>query len=88
MIESMRLGEICYLLQPSMSFKTLVDINYWPVDMVSDDSVIYWKAFLFYNGDYRVVPLYTTVSMDVAYSNNYLKQLSCNISKREDGPGG
>jgi hypothetical protein len=58
-----------------MSFKTLVAIDYWPVDMVSDDSVIYWKAFLFYKGEYRVIPLYITVSMDVAYSNNIFKTI-------------
>jgi hypothetical protein len=38
--------------------------------MISDDSVIYWKGYLHYNGDYRVIPLYITVSMDVAYSSN------------------
>ncbi len=72
MIESMRLEKFVTFSSHSMSFKTLVDIGYWPVDMVSDDSVVYWKAFLHYNGDYRVVPLYTTVSMDIAYSRNLL----------------
>ena len=48
----------------SMSFKALVEIGYWPVDMVSDDSAIFWKAFIHYEGEYRVVPMYTTVSMD------------------------
>jgi hypothetical protein len=58
-----------------MSFKTLIDIDYWPVDMISDDSVVYWKAFIFYNGNYRVIPLYITVSMDAAYSNNFFKTI-------------
>ncbi|MFA5275422.1 MAG: glycosyltransferase family 2 protein [Candidatus Omnitrophota bacterium] len=75
LIESMRLEKFVTFSSHSMSFKTLVDIDYWPVDMVSDDSVIYWKAFLFYNGDYRVVPLYITVSMDVAYSSNLFKTI-------------
>lgn len=75
MIESMRLEKFVTFSSHSMSFKTLVDIGYWPVNMVSDDSVIYWKAFLFYKGDYRVVPLYITVSMDVAYSNNFFKTI-------------
>lgn len=70
MIESMRLEKFVTFSSHSMSFKTLVEIDYWPTDMISDDSVIYWKGFLHYNGDYRVVPLYITVSMDVAYSNN------------------
>ncbi|MDP2905540.1 MAG: hypothetical protein Q8O22_04480, partial [Candidatus Omnitrophota bacterium] len=75
MIESMRLEKFVTFSSHSMSFKSLVEIGYWPVDMVSDDSVIYWKAYVFYKGDYRVVPLYITVSMDVAYSNNLLKTI-------------
>jgi len=75
MIESMRLEKFVTFSSHSMSFKTLIDIDYWPVDMISDDSVVYWKAFLFYKGDYRVVPLYTTVSMDAAYSNNLIKTI-------------
>lgn len=70
LIESMRLEKFVTFSSHSMSFKTLVDVDYWPVNMISDDSVIYWKGYLHYNGDYRVVPLYVTVSMDVAYSGN------------------
>ena len=33
-----------------MSFKALVEIGYWPVDMISDDSAIYWKAYIHYAG--------------------------------------
>ncbi|MFA5231262.1 MAG: glycosyltransferase family 2 protein [Candidatus Omnitrophota bacterium] len=70
MIESMRLEKFVTFSSHSMSFKTLVEVDYWPRNMISDDSVIYWKGFLHYNGDYRVVPMYITVSMDVAYSSN------------------
>lgn len=49
----------------SMSFQALVEVGYWPVDMISDDSGIYWKAYLHYDGQYCVVPLLTTLSMDV-----------------------
>jgi len=76
LIESMRLEKFVTFSSHSMSFKTLVDIGYWPVDMISDDSVIYWKAFLFFNADYRVVPLYITVSMDIAYSSNIIKTMA------------
>ncbi len=50
----------------SMNFKVLSDVGYWPIDMISDDSAIFWKAFIHYDGNYHVVPIYTTVSMDVA----------------------
>ncbi|HTZ11914.1 MAG TPA: glycosyltransferase family 2 protein [Candidatus Margulisiibacteriota bacterium] len=75
MIESMRLEKFVTFSSHSMSFKTLVEIGYWPTDMVSDDSMVYWKAFLFFKGDYRVIPLYITVSMDAAYSRNLFKTL-------------
>ncbi len=66
MIETMRLEKFVTFSSHSMSFKTLVDVGYWPVDMISDDSVIYWKCFLYFNGGYSVIPMYVTVSMDVA----------------------
>ena len=82
LIESMRLEKFVTFSSHSMSFKTLVDIDYWPVNMISDDSVIYWKAFLFYKGKYRVVPLYITVSMDVAYSKSFFKTLNMQYKQK------
>ncbi|MFA4984584.1 MAG: glycosyltransferase family 2 protein [Candidatus Omnitrophota bacterium] len=82
MIESMRLEKFVTFSSHSMSFKTIVDIDYWPVNMISDDSVVYWKAFIFYNGNYRVVPLYITVSMDVAYSSNLWRTLAVQYKQK------
>jgi len=82
LIESMRLEKFVTFSSHSMSFKTLVDIDYWPVDMVSDDSVVYWKAFLHYQGKYRVIPLYITVSMDVAYGDNFIKTISMQYKQK------
>jgi hypothetical protein len=55
----------------SMSFKALVDVDYWPVDMISDDSAIFWKAYIHYDGRYQVIPMYVTLSMDVASADNW-----------------
>ncbi len=57
----------------SMSFKALVEVDYWPVDMISDDSAIFWKSLLHYDGDYRAVPMYITVSMDVIDAGSLFK---------------
>ena len=57
----------------SMSFQALVEADYWPVDMISDDSAIFWKSLIHYDGDYRVVPMYVTVSMDVAAAGSWRK---------------
>ena len=66
LIESMRLEKFVTFSSHSMSFKALHEIGYWPVDMISDDSAIFWKAFIYYDGNYKVVPIYITVSMDIA----------------------
>lgn len=66
----------------SMSFKALVDAGYWPVDMISDDSAIFWKAFVHFDGDYRVIPMYITVSMDVVDAGNWRKT-ALNVYKQK-----
>lgn len=59
----------------SMSLKALVEVDYWPVDMISDDSAIFWKCYIHFNGDYRVVPILTTLSMDVAGSKDWIETI-------------
>ncbi|MFA5038674.1 MAG: glycosyltransferase family 2 protein [Candidatus Omnitrophota bacterium] len=57
----------------SMSFKALVAVDYWPVDMISDDSAIFWKAYIHFDGRYRVVPMATTLSMDITEASTWRK---------------
>jgi hypothetical protein len=66
----------------SMSFKALVDIGYWPVDLISDDSSIYWKAYIHYHGRYTVVPMLVTVSMDLAQDVSWWKTVSNTYRQR------
>ncbi len=66
----------------SMSFKALAEIGYWPVDMISDDSSIYWKAYIFYHGRYTVVPMLVTVSMDLAQDESWWKTVSNTYKQR------
>jgi len=66
LVESTNAEKLVTFSSHSMSFKALVDVGYWPVDMISDDSAIFWKSFIHYDGQYQVVPICTTVSMDIA----------------------
>jgi len=66
----------------SMSFKALVDVDYWPVDMISDDSAIFWKAYIHYDGKYQVIPMYVTLSMDVVCADNWW-QTAQNVYKQK-----
>lgn len=45
----------------------------YPSNVVCDDSRIFWRAYLYYDGDYRVVPIYYLVSMDAVDSKNIFK---------------
>lgn len=50
----------------SIPLSPLVEMGYWNVANVSEDSRIFWKAILAFDGDYRVVPLYYPVYMDAS----------------------
>ncbi|NCU42366.1 MAG: hypothetical protein EOM19_06655 [Candidatus Moranbacteria bacterium] len=54
---------------------TIIRLNYWPVNMISEDSIIYWKGFSRFHSEYRtkIVPL--PVSMDAALANTYWETL-------------
>jgi cellulose synthase/poly-beta-1,6-N-acetylglucosamine synthase-like glycosyltransferase len=48
----------------STSLRGLRDSGFWPVDMVAEDSAVYWQSFVHFQGDFRVVPMPISVSMD------------------------
>ncbi len=66
----------------SMSFKSLVEMDFWNVKNVSEDSRIFWKSLLFYDGQYQVVPLYYPVSMDANLAES-LWQTMLNVYKQQ-----
>jgi hypothetical protein len=55
----------------AISFKALHEIGYWQPNMVSEDSRIFWNAFLHYDGNYRVEPIFYPVSMDANFGRNF-----------------
>lgn len=55
----------------SEPFDTLVKVNFWPVNMISEDSIIYWKCYAYYHGDYRVTPIYLPISLDAVLADTY-----------------
>lgn len=76
LIEATNPSKLVTFSSHSMSFKALVDVDYWPADMISDDSAIFWKAFIHYEGKYHVTPIYATVSMDIATGPTIAKTFS------------
>ncbi|MBI2583011.1 glycosyltransferase family 2 protein, partial [Candidatus Azambacteria bacterium] len=60
----------------SMSFKALEEVGFWQKNMVNEDSRIFWQCFLYYNGDYRVVPMHYPVYMDANVGPTFLKTMA------------
>lgn len=59
----------------SEPFDTLYRVNFWPINMISEDSIIYWKCFTYYNGDYKVKPIYLPISLDAVLAETYWKTI-------------
>jgi len=66
----------------AMNFKTLVEMDFWSVKNVSEDSRIFWQSLLFYDGRYRVIPLYYPVSMDAILAASW-RQAAMNVYKQQ-----
>lgn len=69
LVEATDPGKLVNCSSHSIGFSALRAAGFWPVDMVSDDSSMFWKAFLHFEGDYRVVPMYITLAKDVVQSD-------------------
>ncbi len=59
----------------SEPFDTLVKVDFWPVNMISEDSIIYWKCYSYYHGDYQVTPIYLPISLDAVLADTYWRTI-------------
>ncbi|MEK7390860.1 MAG: glycosyltransferase family 2 protein [Patescibacteria group bacterium] len=82
MIQQERPEKIATFSSHSVSFKALYEIGYWQKNMVSEDSRIFWNAFLAYDGDYTVTPLSFPLSMDANLAPTF-RQTLVNIYKQQ-----
>jgi len=74
MMQQARPEQLITYSSHAIPFKTLLQVGY-PANLVSDDSRIFWKFYLAYQGDYRVIPLHYPVSMDAVLAKNLLKTM-------------
>lgn len=59
----------------SEPFDTLVNVGFWPLNMISEDSIIYWKGFAYFHGDYQVNPIYLPISLDAVLAPSYWRTI-------------
>lgn len=81
MIQQERPEKMTTFSSHSMSFKSLVDVDFWSSNMVSEDSRIFWQCLLRYDGDYRITSLYFPVNMDANVAET-TKQTAVNQYKQ------
>jgi len=70
MMQQIRYEKLATYSSHSMTWKALIDVDFWATNMVSEDSRIFWHCFLHYNGEYRVEPLHFPISMDTTMCEN------------------
>ncbi len=64
MMQQARPERLTSFSSQSIPLTVLVDVGWWQKDIVSEDSRIFWQAYLRYHGEFRCEPLYFPVSMD------------------------
>jgi hypothetical protein len=82
MIQQERAERMSTFSSHAMSFKALVEMDFWTTKNVSEDSRIFWQSMLFYNGNYQTIPLYYPVAMDANLADNFWQTIK-NVFKQQ-----
>jgi hypothetical protein len=64
MIQQARPEQLVTFSSQSISLEAVIGVDFWQTNVVSEDSQIFWKCLLRYDGDWRTVPMYYPVYMD------------------------
>jgi hypothetical protein len=75
MIQQARAEQLVTFSSQSISLRALVDVGFWQINVVSEDSQIFWKCLLRYDGDWRTEPLYFPVYMDANVAHSFWQTL-------------
>lgn len=59
----------------SISLATLHEVGYWPPDVIAEDAAIYWRCYVAFGGDVRVIPVPSTISMDAVSSDGMVRTM-------------
>ena len=71
MMQQSRPEQLSTFTSQAMPFKALVEVGFWDTQYVSEDSLIFWKFYLHYDGNWRTEPLYFPVSMDATHAPTF-----------------
>ncbi len=82
MMQQIRQEKLATYSSHSMTWRALSDIGFWSTKMVSEDSRIFFHCYFYYNGHYRVEPLYFIVSMDACADKSFW-QTAINLYRQQ-----
>ena len=71
MMQQSRKEQLSTFTSQAMPFKALVEVDFWDTEYVSEDSLIFFKFYLHYDGDWRTEPLHYPVSMDATHAPTF-----------------
>lgn len=71
LMNQMRPERLVSFSSHAFSFKSLVEMDFWQTNVVSEDSRIFWQGILAFDGDWRVEPLLIPVSMDANVAETF-----------------
>jgi len=75
MSETLRPDRLFTFSSHSMSFRALVDVDFWQDDIVTEDSRIFLQCLIRYDGNYTVTPMYIPLSMDTVLGATWQRSL-------------
>ena len=68
-------GETHFFAIYSIPLKTLIEVDFWVRDVIAEDSLLFDKCLIHYDGDFKVVPHYGVFEGDGAESDDYLEEI-------------
>lgn len=71
MIQQSRPEQLVTFSSQSIGLRALVDVGFWQVNMVSEDSRIFWQCLLHYDGNWRTIPMHYPVYMDANVAHSF-----------------
>ncbi len=74
MMQQQRPEQLVTYSSHSIPLRIFEEVGY-PANVVSDDSRIFWKSYLHYDGDYKAIPFDYPVSMDAVLAKNLFRTI-------------
>lgn len=73
LMESMRPNRMRNFAAHAQGLAPLIETDYWSTTTIVEDGHQYWRSYFAFDGDHKVVPLYTPVYQDAVLADTYAR---------------